>query len=182
MLFSCILLCCLYILTITWEKLKCTSVKDQIFIQSSHPFRQYPFTQLKGYRLYMQISPWLAKNPRTLLLVWVFLRTKLTVVSLCGGGSVVWCFFAWFPPFRRTAFILTGMEKYSLGRCSLQETATHSRCALGTDSSNEDFMKKLDTNSRTGASQSSPRLKSTKCESRLIFFKASNALVLPYTW
>lgn len=41
---------------------------------------------------------------------------------------------------------------------------THLRCELGTDESSEDFMKELATNSRTGASQSSPRLKSTKGE------------------
>lgn len=94
MLLSCVVSCCFYILIITCEKLQCMSVKDQIFIQSSHPFRQYSLTQLKGHRQYMQISPWLTKNPKAHLLVWVFLGMKLTVVPLCvwvflwGGVSI----------------------------------------------------------------------------------------------
>lgn len=67
------------------------------------------------------------------------------------------CFFVCFSPSLITAFIFIGMEKYSSGRCSSQKTAIHSKCAPGTDLSNKDFMKRLDTNDRMGASQGTPK-------------------------
>ncbi|XP_058277748.1 uncharacterized protein LOC131378604 [Hirundo rustica] len=66
------------------------------------------------------------------------------------------------PQVRPASALLLAVWRSTARVDALQKTATHLRCVLGTDLSSEDFMKKLDTNSRTGASQSTPRLKSTK--------------------
>lgn len=116
----------------------------------------------------MQISPSLTKKLQNPFIGLGFLKYETGFFTLCV--DFLWCaLFAWFfSPFIRAPFILTGME-YSWGGYSLQKTATHLRCVLGTDLSSKDFMKKLDTNSRT--SQISPRLKSTKRESCSIYSK-----------